>query len=517
MMEKEINRDYIGIVKQLPNKEFAYDEFIIDELEKEENILEKLNELYKVDTSDYFELVKLFIENYPQDISIKHVNYILPHKYSSSYVTGCSYPTIYSKEEYGEKIKEYERELREKELESDSAKRELEKIKVIIGDEEYNKYVDDIEKKISKGIESKKTEITSQFYSTALRFIPAYHYAKTIDKISEDNSIKMVSTCQIGWRGIKFNLNDKISFVINSNFGYGLSSYFHCNLQYMGINILPFSEIVKYYFVRWISLLRFTRSFAVCGNSWKAVFEFVTKTANMAVTDKENFEEKWIISEVREMVRGLKDIMKTPRMILEKMLNFKGEIEIGKRIIFQNCSSFTKEEYALYPNEKVLAFKVEKITGCLNLLNNLRSLNSVGVKVKCFIDDIIGLNKELQPEIICNISKIGSELDIKKKKLEDIKTELEKKEEYERITYSDKLNKIIEEEEKKRSYTIVKVQENAEKILEKEDKTFAQFMKEKREFIENKEELEKEIRLRNKFLEILERGNTRIREILKIA
>ena len=141
----------------------------------------------------------------------------------------------------------------------------------------------------------------------------------------------------------------------------------------------------------------------------------------------------------------------------------------------------------------------------------------VGVKVKCFIDDIIGFNKELQPEIICNISKIGSELDIKKKKLEDIKTELEKKEEYERITYSDKLNKIIEEEEKKRSYTIVKVQENAEKILEKEDKTFAQLIKEKRKIIENKEELEKDIRLRNKFLEILEKGNTRIREILKIA
>lgn len=156
MIKKEINRDYIGIVKQLPNKEFAYDEFIIDELEKEENVLEKLNELYKVDTSDYFELVKLFIENYPQDISIKHVNYILPHKYSSSYVTGCSYPTIYSKEEYEKKIKEYERELREKELESDSAKRELEKIKVILGSEEYNKYVDDIENKISKGIESKK-------------------------------------------------------------------------------------------------------------------------------------------------------------------------------------------------------------------------------------------------------------------------------------------------------------------------------------------------------------------------
>lgn len=113
-MEKEISRDYIGIVKQLPNKEFVYDEFIIDELEKEENVLEKLNEFYNVDTADYFELVKLFIENYPQDISIKHVNYILPHKYSSSYVIGCSYPTIYSKEEYGEKIKEYERELREK-------------------------------------------------------------------------------------------------------------------------------------------------------------------------------------------------------------------------------------------------------------------------------------------------------------------------------------------------------------------------------------------------------------------
>ena len=160
-MEKEISRDYIGIVKQLPNKEFVYDEFIIDELEKEENVLEKLNEFYNVDTADYFELVKLFIENYPQDISIKHVNYILPHKYSSSYVTGCSYPTIYSKEEYGEKIKEYERELREKKLESDSAKRELEKIKVILGSEAYSRHIADIENKISEEVESRCTIFTS--------------------------------------------------------------------------------------------------------------------------------------------------------------------------------------------------------------------------------------------------------------------------------------------------------------------------------------------------------------------
>lgn len=75
----------------------------------------------------------------------------------------------------------------------------------------------------------------------------------------------------------------------------------------------------------------------------------------------------------------------------------------------------------------------------------------------------------------------------------------------------------MRKKKKKRSYTIVKVQENAEKILEKEDETFAQLMKEKREIIENKEELEKDIRLRNKFLEILERGNIKIREILKIA
>ena len=50
MVEKEINRDYIGIVKQLPNKEFVYDEFIIDELEKEENVLEKLNVIKQINT-----------------------------------------------------------------------------------------------------------------------------------------------------------------------------------------------------------------------------------------------------------------------------------------------------------------------------------------------------------------------------------------------------------------------------------------------------------------------------------
>ena len=47
----------------------------------------------------------------------------------------------------------------------------------------------------------------------------------------------MYSTDQIGWKDFEYKVNEDITAYIKTNFGYGVASYFFCNLKYKDIKI----------------------------------------------------------------------------------------------------------------------------------------------------------------------------------------------------------------------------------------------------------------------------------------
>ena len=73
-------------------------------------------------------------------------------------------------------------------------------------------------------------------------------------------------------------------------------------LKYKGIDILPYSYVVKYYYANRMDIHRYTRMYDVTRDSWNLSFKFVEETANSAADDEESFVNRYILNEINQMV-----------------------------------------------------------------------------------------------------------------------------------------------------------------------------------------------------------------------
>ena len=145
---------------------------------------------------------------------------------------------------------------------------ELKKLK----EESEEKFKDRIEEFVTRKMREYVNSIRKGFQYQ--RFIFAHRYTEKLRDIKKESDVKMWSTDQIGWKEFEYVVNDDITVYIKSNFGYGSASYFFCNLKYKDINILPYTAIIKYYYVEMIDFVRFTRRYNTERSSWAQVFDF---------------------------------------------------------------------------------------------------------------------------------------------------------------------------------------------------------------------------------------------------
>lgn len=101
----------------------------------------------------------------------------------------------------------------------------------------------------------------------------------------------------------------------------------------------------------------------------------------------------------------------------------------------------------MLPEEKVMAFKTEKITGCLLLLDNLRKLTVIAPTINPYIEEIEEMGLQILPEIgthidslILNIKSLKTELCELKK---NIKATMQI---HDSIKYKEEYDKLIEQE-----------------------------------------------------------------------
>lgn len=126
------------------------------------------------------------------------------------------------------------------------------------------------------------------------------------NKLNEQNQeIVAFSHRRHGFSFPEFQLNDDFKVVFKTNFGYGQSSYFYTNITYKGIELLPFSDWIRYRFADKADIIRYTRRYPLDNNSWLMTMNFTAELFNDSVNNPNQFIEKWIISECFEMVSGL--------------------------------------------------------------------------------------------------------------------------------------------------------------------------------------------------------------------
>lgn len=174
-------------------------------------------------------------------------------------------------------------------------------------------------------------------------------------------------------------------------------------VQYKGLDILPYSYIVKYYKAGMADIVRCTRSYSPCRDSWSASFDFLSDFVNNSIADPNGFVESYIMREVTEMMQGLEAIAINPKGVIERIGSRHADpCVINVRPMFGD----DRTRMQSYPDETPILFKVEKITGALDFLNSLTAIAKEVKTVQPHIDRLLEINLSLYPEVQDAIAKI---------------------------------------------------------------------------------------------------------------
>ncbi len=363
-MSKLVNKDYIGVVKEIAGR-FYFDE---EEIYQSTELLSELKSMVDNPNRTVLDMHERFHLAYPPGKS-PSFGFCLPSEYMSSHLKGTDYPSVIDVAEYFSNIRNWY----------------------------YPRMPEAMAKNQIKNDEFDKYE----------RYINVYNFSQTLNRVKKESSIKMYSSDDIGWTEFRYKLNDDIVITLKSNFGYGSASYFFVNIRYKEIDLLPYSHCVKYYHANIIDLVRYTRQYYPERSRWNHALNFVVDAANQASRDPEAFERQWIFNEVQEMLSGLKSIMERPKENIENSMEMTNNY--GYSTIY-NTDDKDKSRYKIYPSESTIAYKAEKITGALNLLERLKRLESLRSDIDNVIEEIKGLNRDILPEINNSITSIKGDI-----------------------------------------------------------------------------------------------------------
>ena len=317
------------------------------------------------------------------------INYISPYSYASSYIDITYYPTELSFAEYNEKIAAKKESLREY----------FSSIHESLQVENPLTYQANLSSYIEENMTKYKKDIKKDYLRAAKRFICAFNYRQTLYKALGQGDIRMYSTDTLGWSNFSYQVTNDITITLGTNFGYGNASYFRLGLRYKGIDVLPYSYLVKYYYANRRDLLRYTRLYDVAHDSWNLAFSFVEEVANKASESEEEFVRHWILNEIKDMVHRLHSVFENPGDYIQDMLNLKGEKADCDYLTVRNMDSIEERRYGVCPEEMTMAIRAEKITGALDFLDNLSTLSTTLPEIEAYINEIKEMAVAIIPEL----------------------------------------------------------------------------------------------------------------------
>jgi hypothetical protein len=252
---------------------------------------------------------------------------------------------------------------------------------------------------------SQKEEIINNVKDRIVPYLLDKAY-KTFDNQKE---ILAFSHRRVGWSFPKFKLSNEFEVIFKSNFGYGTASYFYTNIRYKEIDILPYSDWIRYKYAEKSEIIRFTRKHLLNNESWRMTMEFTSDLFNLSKKNPNNFVNKWIINECVEMVDGL-----------ENLLNRNQKHEIINSFFFKNMSTTLL-------GFELINFKGERISGALSFLEKIKELIVFSNKIPSLIDRILNCNLSIYHDINIEIKRLNQsikELEIQIDKLQPIYTKL---------------------------------------------------------------------------------------------
>lgn len=386
-MNQEINRDYIGVVKENDGV-YSYERI---DIQKSDELLNKLKAMANNPNRTVLDLQECF------EMHFKHskkqaYDCCLPYSYSSSYIGCVCYPQMLRFDEYKAGKRQIEEQIRRRYAES-------------------GPFINQAMMPTEIAQEEKRYEeqLKSTFLTQAIRYVEAVDFTATSSKLKEQPTIRMMSHEKIGWKEILYKISKDLDIKVMTNFGYGSSSYFFVNVCYKGIDLLPYSQLVRYYYAQMADIIAYTRSYNTERESWLVALDFVADIGNRTQQGDSSFAHNWLEHEITEMLEGLNKIRQNPKRVLEDVKDRK--IKSDGLCSVRNLFGNDLERYQIYPEELAIVFKAEKITNALRFIDKLQKAKTIYQPAEDAIRIIQHHNREIASEIEENIEKIHREID----------------------------------------------------------------------------------------------------------
>lgn len=404
-MNMEINKDFVASVIVKDDGRLEYVEIKIPK--RNQHILSKMKDMCDNPNRSILDLQEIASSLI---ISKEEHNVCMPYEYDASYIHAPRLPKNISFADYSKMCNEKKDELLKKK-----------------DDAEEKGVPFDVEGEFEKFI----SMIKYDYLKAISAYVAADEYMAVFESVKSNDTHKMYSSDNIGWTTFMYPISENVKFEVRTNFGYGRSAYFCVNLLYKDIQIIPYSDVVQYYFANMQDFCQFTRQYKPKRKSWQFSLNFVVETTNLAHSNPEQFVKTWIKNELEEMMKGLRRLND----------NVKAEIEKFKKtpnpsadhfICVRNINNQDIQDYAAYPQEMSSAYKAYKISGALNFLENLSQLSVIYAFVGNYIKELKQINMAILPEIemvIANIEKtlteFNGQLDVLNSKKEAIEKKME--------------------------------------------------------------------------------------------
>ena len=187
-----------------------------------------------------------------------------------------------------------------------------------------------------------------------------------------------------GWNEGPFELTKKLHVQFKTNFGYGRRSYFYAKLRFKDIDIIPFSEWVRYNDTTYNEILEYSQRYEVANESWKNAMEYVKDAINLCVKDEVEFIETYVITECKWLLEGL----------------------IGICDVENPSDKFLKE---MAEKRDRVDYKGEKLSGSLNFIKSIAEFESL-TSVSNFIKELEKICEDELPTLLQEYKENSSDL-----------------------------------------------------------------------------------------------------------
>ncbi len=344
-------------------------------------------------------------------------SYCLPHNYCAAFVDSATYPKLYTQDELIQEINKIRNDFISRKKESIDKEKEIGKI----DDKQYIELLNNIEKDAEEKVAKRFDEIRNTFAKESIRYIQACDFYTTINNIKADEKNLMHSTEIIGWTKYKYSINSDVNVFFKSNFCYGRSAYFHITVVYKGVEILSYPKLVQYYYANMLDFVDCTESYKPDRQNWKLALSFVVDQSNWVAEEEEAFVQKWIIDGTNEMITGLNEILVSPSLVIDRLIN--SALDDSTLYAVRNITKDEIAEYKIFRDEMTIAFQAEKITGSLFLIPNLKKLCCLYDRIQPIIDDIERLNRDFFHKLDDAINSLSKKIDAVSNRIDEIQTE----------------------------------------------------------------------------------------------